>query len=53
LSKEQFIKKVVSITQPRPMNYQKIIKINCGAEDLVHSEIPDLEIGPNRCAVNV
>ncbi len=53
LSKEQFIEKVVSITQSRPMNYQKIIKINGGAEELVHSEIPDLEIGPNRCAVNV
>lgn len=53
LSKEKFIEKVVSITQPRPMNYQNIIKINGGAEDLVHSKIPDLEIGPNRCAVNV
>lgn len=53
LSKEQFKEKVVSITQPRPMNYQNIIKINGGAANLVHSEIPDLEIGPNRCAVNV
>ena len=51
LEKEQFKQKVVSITQKRPMNYQKIIKINGGGEKLIHSEIPDLEIGPNRCAV--
>lgn len=52
LSKDEFKTKVVSITQPRPMNYQKIIDINGGTQNLVHSEIPDLEIGPNRCAVN-
>ncbi|MCV0401820.1 MAG: MBL fold metallo-hydrolase [Nitrosopumilus sp.] len=52
LSKEEFIKKVVSITLPRPMNYRKIITINKGELELVHSDIPDLEIGPNRCAID-
>ena len=52
LSKQEFVSKVVSITVPRPMNYRKIISINKGEIELIHSEIPDLEIGPNRCAVD-
>ena len=53
LSKQEFVSKVVSITVPRPMNYKKIISINKGETELIHSEIPDLEIGPNRCAVDI
>jgi len=52
ISKSEFVKKVVSISLPRPMNYKKIISINKGEIGLVHSEIPDLEIGPNRCAID-
>lgn len=52
ISKTEFVKKVVEITLPRPLNYRKIITINKGELKLVHSEIPDLEIGPNRCAVD-
>jgi len=52
ISKQEFIKKVVAITRPRPMNYRKIIAVNKGELELVNSEIPDLEIGPNRCAVD-
>jgi len=52
IPKQEFIKKVVSITLPRPMNYQKIISINKGESELKKSEIPDLEIGPNRCAID-
>jgi len=52
ISKQDFIKKVVGITLPRPMNYRKIIEINKGESEMVHSKIPDLEIGPNRCAVD-
>lgn len=51
LSKEEFVKHVVSITVPRPMNYQKIIQINKGAIPLIPTDIPDLEIGPNRCSI--
>ena len=53
ISKQDFVQKVVSVTLPRPMNYRKIIAINKGELKLIHSEIPDLEIGPNRCAVDV
>lgn len=52
ISKQEFIKKVVAITIPRPMNYQKIIAVNKGELELKKSEIPDLEIGPNRCAID-
>ncbi|NOJ32832.1 MAG: sulfurtransferase [Candidatus Nitrosocosmicus sp.] len=51
LSKEEFIKKVIEMTPPRPMNYQKIIQINKGSLSFTANEIPDLEIGPNRCSI--
>ena len=53
IPKQEFVKRVVAITLPRPMNYRKIIAVNKGELDIVHNEIPDLEIGPNRCAVDV
>ena len=52
LSKEDFIKEIVNLSIPRPMNYQKIIQINKGSEPLVAENIPDLELGPNRCSVS-
>ena len=52
LSKEDFVKQVVSITVPRPMNYQRIIQINKGSISLTPDEIPDLELGPNRCSIS-
>ncbi|MGY5149866.1 MAG: MBL fold metallo-hydrolase [Candidatus Nitrosopumilus sp. bin_68KS] len=51
LPKEDFIKQVVDVTVPRPMNYQKIIQINKGSIPLTPSNIPDLELGPNRCSI--
>ena len=52
VSKEEFVTKVASNVIPRPMNYQKIIQVNKGALELVSDEVPDMEMGPNRCAVN-
>jgi len=52
LSKEEFVKQVVSIVVPRPMNYQKIIQINKGSIPLTPSDVPDLELGPNRCSIS-
>ena len=52
IPKQEFIKKVVAIIRPRPMNYRKIIAVNKGELELINSEIPDLEIGPNRCAID-
>ena len=53
IPKEEFIQKIIAITRPRPMNYQKIIAVNKGELALVASQVPDLEIGPNRCAIDV
>ena len=52
LSKEEFVKQVVGVTVPRPMNYRKIIQINKGSLQLITTEIPDLELGPNRCSIS-
>ncbi|NNL58253.1 MAG: sulfurtransferase, partial [Nitrosopumilus sp.] len=52
ISEEEFVKKIVAITRPRPMNYRKIISVNKGELELAHSEIPDMEIGPNRCSIS-
>ncbi len=52
LNHEQFIEKVVSTTLPKPMNYEKIIQINKSSQPIPLSEVPNLEIGPNRCSVS-
>ena len=52
LSKEDFVKQVVGLSVPRPMNYQRIIQINKGSIPLTDSEVPDLELGPNRCSIS-
>ncbi len=52
LSKEEFVKKIVSVTNPRPMNYSMIIKVNKGIIPPNPMMIPELEMGPNRCSVN-
>lgn len=51
LSKDDFVREIEKITLPRPMNYRKIIDINKGSAPLNRNEIPDLEIGPNRCSI--
>ena len=51
LSKEEFVKKVVGMTPPRPINYRKIIKINKGSLPFIQKNVPDLELGPNRCSI--
>jgi glyoxylase-like metal-dependent hydrolase (beta-lactamase superfamily II) len=53
LEKSAFVSKVVSITTPRPMNYSMIIKINKGTIPVSPMQIPDLEMGPNRCSIKM
>jgi glyoxylase-like metal-dependent hydrolase (beta-lactamase superfamily II) len=52
IPREEFVSKVAEKALPRPMNFRRIIGINKGQIQLNHLEIPDLEIGPNRCAVD-
>jgi glyoxylase-like metal-dependent hydrolase (beta-lactamase superfamily II)/rhodanese-related sulfurtransferase len=53
LSQTEFVSKVVSITTPRPMNYSMIIKVNKGTIPVSPMQIPDLEMGPNRCSIRM
>ena len=53
LGQAEFVSKVVSITTPRPMNYSMIIKINKGVIPISPEQIPDLEMGPNRCSIRM
>ena len=53
LGQAEFVAKVVSITTPRPMNYSMIIKINKGIIPISPEQIPDLEMGPNRCSIRM
>jgi glyoxylase-like metal-dependent hydrolase (beta-lactamase superfamily II)/rhodanese-related sulfurtransferase len=53
LSQSDFVNKVVSITTPRPMNYSMIIKVNKGTIPVSPMQIPDLEMGPNRCSIRM
>ncbi len=53
LDQPGFVSKVVSITTPRPMNYSMIIKINKGVIPISPMQIPDLEMGPNRCSIKM
>lgn len=53
LAKPDFVSRVVSITTPRPMNYSMIIKINKGIVPISSMQIPELEMGPNRCSIRM
>lgn len=53
LDQTEFVAKVVSITTPRPMNYSMIIKVNKGVIPIAPEQIPDLEMGPNRCSIRM
>jgi glyoxylase-like metal-dependent hydrolase (beta-lactamase superfamily II)/rhodanese-related sulfurtransferase len=52
LSHDIFIDKVVGMIFPRPMNYEKIIQMNKSSQPVPISEVANLEIGPNRCAIS-
>lgn len=51
LDKEEFVQRVVNVTTPRPMNYSMIIKVNKGTIPIIGEQVPDLEMGPNRCSI--
>ncbi|OLS24509.1 MAG: putative polyketide biosynthesis zinc-dependent hydrolase BaeB [Candidatus Heimdallarchaeota archaeon LC_3] len=54
LSKQDFVQKVVAQTNKteKPVIYQRIIRINSGSEHILDSQIPDLEMGSNKCAIS-
>lgn len=49
--RQEFVAKITESTPPKPPNYSMIIRFNRGSMPLNPELIPDLEAGPNRCAV--
>ena len=50
-TKENFVERIIKMIPPKPPNYTMIIRFNSGSSPLNPMMIPDLEAGPNRCAV--
>jgi glyoxylase-like metal-dependent hydrolase (beta-lactamase superfamily II) len=50
LSESEFVAWAIANVKDRPPNYQHIVSINAGREN-VDDESKQLELGPNRCAV--
>ncbi len=50
LSESEFVSWAIANVKDRPPNYQHIVAINAGREN-VTEESAQLELGPNRCAV--
>ena len=40
----------IANVKDRPPNYQRIVRINAGAEEL-SDDAAEIELGPNRCAI--
>jgi hypothetical protein len=49
LDEEEFVHWAIANVKDRPPNYQEIVLVNAGRSSL--GEDPDLELGPNRCAI--
>ena len=50
LDREAFVARVTSSMPPRPANYERIIDVNLGREEVAADEAFELELGPNSCA---
>lgn len=50
-SKDEFVAKIMQSIPDKPANYSMIIRFNRGSMPLNPMMIPDLEAGPNLCAV--
>ncbi len=51
MSKDEFVKFMVSTVPPRPANYEKIVQINKKMTPCDQFKMGDLEEGPNSCAI--
>ncbi len=49
--REKFLAWATGKATDRPPNYQRIVRINQGRETLLLTEAPEMELGPNRCAI--
>lgn len=53
MSEEEFVQHITETLPPRPMNYKTIIEINKRILPFDDMQMPDLEAGPNSCAVSL
>ncbi len=51
LGENEFVEWALAHVKDRPPNYQRIVRVNAGLEEL-SDEVVELELGPNRCAVS-
>ncbi|MFB5600645.1 MAG: MBL fold metallo-hydrolase [Nitrososphaeraceae archaeon] len=51
MTKDEFVKIIIDTLPSRPINYKEIITINKKVISFDEREIPDLEAGPNSCAI--
>jgi glyoxylase-like metal-dependent hydrolase (beta-lactamase superfamily II)/rhodanese-related sulfurtransferase len=49
-TKDEFVEYIIEDMPPRPANYERIIRINKGLEEVAKSEEYRLELGPNNCS---
>jgi len=52
MNKDEFVNFIIETLPPRPLNYRIIISINKKMLPYDGVEIPDLESGPNSCAIS-
>jgi glyoxylase-like metal-dependent hydrolase (beta-lactamase superfamily II)/rhodanese-related sulfurtransferase len=53
MNKDEFVHLVTDTLPARPMNYKTIIDINKRILSFDNMQMPDLEAGPNSCAVSI
>lgn len=49
-TRNEFVEYIIQDMPPRPANYERIIRINKGLEEVAESEEYKLELGPNNCS---
>lgn len=52
MNKDEFVNFIIGTLPPRPLNYRLIVSINKKMLPYDGVEIPDLESGPNSCAIS-
>jgi glyoxylase-like metal-dependent hydrolase (beta-lactamase superfamily II) len=50
MDRDAFVEHVLADMPPRPANYEEIIAVNLGREDVDDETAFELELGPNNCA---
>jgi hypothetical protein len=50
LNEDEFVRWAIANVKDRPGNYRQIVGINAGRAE-PDANAPDLELGPNRCAI--